>query len=169
MRTSIRCLSLVAVIAVTIFAVKLLVAFKPPPKNESREAQVPRVQTAIVAANTLKPTTQATGRLESLRSQFIFSIPRRHHHREIGLEVNLVDFARKTGQQGHGCQGRSGAHAYSSDRAHYHHDISRHIAADLFCRQADRLSHSHGVSLGFGLLFTTGPIPVDTKFIYDRR
>ena len=25
------------------------------------------------------------------------------------------------------------------------------------------------VSLGFGLLFTTGPIPVDTKFIYDRR
>ena len=131
MRTSIRCLSLVAVIAVTIFAVKLLVAFKPPPKKE-QGAQVPHVLTAIVAAKTLKPTTQATGRLESLRSQFIFSIPRRHHHREIGLEVNLVDFARKTGQQGHGCQGRSRTHAHSSDRAHYHHDISRHIAADLF-------------------------------------
>ena len=33
---------------------------------------------------------------------------------------------------------------YSFDRAHYLHDISRHIAADLFCHRADCISYSHG-------------------------
>lgn len=76
MRTSIRALSLITIIAITIFAVKLLIAFKPPPKNESREAQVTRVQTFIVSAKTLKPTLQVTGRLEpARRANIYFQIP----------------------------------------------------------------------------------------------
>ncbi|HBH36640.1 MAG TPA: efflux RND transporter periplasmic adaptor subunit [Gammaproteobacteria bacterium] len=76
MRTSIRILSLITIIAITLFAVKLLIAFKPPPKNETREAQVTRVQTVIVSAKTLKPTLQVSGRLEpARRANIYFQIP----------------------------------------------------------------------------------------------
>ena len=76
MRTTIRILSLVAIIAIPLFVVKLLIAFKPPPKNETREAQVARVQTVIVSAKTLKPTLQLTGRLEpARRANLYFQIP----------------------------------------------------------------------------------------------
>lgn len=76
MRTTIRILSLAVIIAVTLLTVKLLIAFKPPPKNESREAQVSRVQTAIVTAKTLKPTLEVTGRLEpARRANLYFQIP----------------------------------------------------------------------------------------------
>lgn len=76
MRTTIRILSLAAIIAVTLLVVKLLIAFKPPPKNETREAQVTRVQTIIVTAKTLKPTLQVTGRLEpARRANLYFQIP----------------------------------------------------------------------------------------------
>ncbi len=76
MRSTIRILSLVAIIAMTIFAVKLLIAFKPPQKNETREAQVTRVHTVIVSAKTLKPTLQLTGRLEpARRANLYFQIP----------------------------------------------------------------------------------------------
>ena len=78
MRSTIRILSLVAIIAMTIFAVKLLIAFKPPQKNETREAQVTRVHTVIVSAKTLKPTLQLTGRLEpARRANLYFQIPGR--------------------------------------------------------------------------------------------
>ena len=71
-----RILSLAAIIAVTLLVVKLLIAFKPPPKNDTREAQVTRVQTIIVAAKTLKPTLQVTGRLEpARRANLYFQIP----------------------------------------------------------------------------------------------
>jgi multidrug efflux pump subunit AcrA (membrane-fusion protein) len=76
MRTTLRILSLVAIIATTLFVVKLLIAFKPPPKNETREAQATRVQTIIVSAKTLKPTLQVTGRLEpARRANLYFQIP----------------------------------------------------------------------------------------------
>lgn len=76
MRTTIRILSLTAIIAVTLLVVKLLIAFKPPPKNETREVRVTRVQTVIVAAKTLKPTLQVTGRLEpARRANLYFQIP----------------------------------------------------------------------------------------------
>ncbi len=76
MRTMLRILSLIAIIAITLFAVKLLIAFKPPPKNETREVQVTRVQTVIVSAKTLKPTLQVTGRLEpARRANLYFQIP----------------------------------------------------------------------------------------------
>ena len=71
-----RILSLVAIISITLLVVKLLIAFKPPPKNETREIQVTRVQTFIVAAKTLKPTLQVTGRLEpARRANLYFQIP----------------------------------------------------------------------------------------------
>ena len=71
-----RTLSLVAIIAITLFAVKLLIAFKPSPKSETREAQVTRVQTVIVSAKTLKPTLQVSGRLEpARRANLYFQIP----------------------------------------------------------------------------------------------
>ncbi len=76
MRTTIRLLSLITIIAITLLAVKLLIAFKPPPKNETREAQVTRVQTVIVSAKTLKPTLQVTGRLlPARRANLYFQIP----------------------------------------------------------------------------------------------
>ncbi len=76
MRTTLRILSLITIIAITLFAVKLLIALKPPPKNETREAQVTRVQTVIVSAKTLKPTLQLTGRLEpARRANLDFQIP----------------------------------------------------------------------------------------------
>ena len=76
MRTTIRILSLVAIIAIPLFVVKLLIALKPPPKNETREAQVTRVQTVIVSAKTLKPTLQLTGRLQpARRANLYFQIP----------------------------------------------------------------------------------------------
>ncbi len=76
MRLMLRILSLAAIIAITLLAVKLLIAFKPPPKNETREAQVTRVQTVIVSAKTLKPTLQVTGRLEpARRANLYFQIP----------------------------------------------------------------------------------------------
>ncbi len=76
MRTTIRILSLVAIIAITLLVVKLLIAFKPPPKNETREIQITRVQTFIVSAKTLKPTLQVTGRLEpARRANLYFQIP----------------------------------------------------------------------------------------------
>ncbi len=76
MRTTLRILSLITIIAITLFAVKLLITFKPPPKNETREAQVTRVQTVIVSAKTLKPTLQLTGRLEpARRANLYFQIP----------------------------------------------------------------------------------------------
>jgi multidrug efflux pump subunit AcrA (membrane-fusion protein) len=71
-----RILSLVAIIAITLLVVKLLIVFKPPPKNETREVQVTRVQTIIVSAKTLKPTLQVTGRLEpARRANLYFQIP----------------------------------------------------------------------------------------------
>jgi multidrug efflux pump subunit AcrA (membrane-fusion protein) len=76
MRTKFRILTLITIIAITLLAVKLLIAFKPPPKNETREAQVTRVQTVIVSAKTLKPTLQVSGRLQpARRANLFFQIP----------------------------------------------------------------------------------------------
>ncbi|MEA3303471.1 MAG: HlyD family efflux transporter periplasmic adaptor subunit, partial [Pseudomonadota bacterium] len=76
MRTMFRILTLITIVAITLLAVKLLIAFKPPPKNETREAQVTRVQTVIVSAKTLKPTLQVSGRLQpARRANLFFQIP----------------------------------------------------------------------------------------------
>ena len=76
MRIMLRILSLAAIIAISLLVVKLLITFKPPPKIETREAQVTRVQTVIVSAKTLKPTLQLTGRLEpARRANLYFQIP----------------------------------------------------------------------------------------------
>ena len=168
MRTSIRCLSLVAVIAVTIFAVKLLVAFKPPPKKE-QGAQVPHVQTAIVAAKTLKPTTQATGRLESLRSQFIFSIPGVITTVKLDWKSTWSTLQEKRGNRGMDAKVEAGRMRI---RPIVLTTITTFLGISplIFFATGQTTFHTPmAVSLGFGLLFTTGPIPVDTKFIYDRR
>lgn len=169
-RTSIRFLSLVTIIAVTIFAVKLPAAFKPPSKKrEQGGAGSPCTSCHCSSKNT--KTHHAGGRTPGTgpQRQFIFSITRRHHHRETGLEVNLVDFARKRGYRGMNARVEAG-HMPIPPIALTTFTTFLGISPLICFATGQTAFHTPmAVSTGFGLLFTSGPIPVDTKFLYDRR